>query len=80
MGPRHPVIHEESAMTVAKIIEINSASKKSLDDAVQKGLTKCAQSVKSIKGAWINDIKVVTNDAGKILEWRVDMKVTFVVA
>ena len=67
-------------MTVAKIIEINSASKKSLDDAVQKGLTKCAQSVKSIKGAWINDIKVVTNDAGKILEWRVDMKVTFVVA
>ena len=66
-------------MSVAKIIEINAASKKGLEDAVQKGLSKCAESVKNIKGAWVNDIKVVTSDDGKITEWRVDMKVSFVI-
>lgn len=66
--------------TVAKVIEINSASKKGFDDAVQGGLKKVSKSVKGIKGAWINDIKVVTDDDGTISEWRVAMRVSFIVS
>jgi dodecin len=66
-------------MSIAKIIEINAASKTSVEDAVRSGLKKCAESVKNIKGAWINETKVVTDDAGNVIEWRVNMRVSFVV-
>lgn len=66
-------------MSVAKVIELNAASDKSMEDAVQRGLNKAAESVKNIKGAWVNEIKVVTDDGGNITEWRVNMKVNFIV-
>ncbi len=66
--------------TVTKVIEVSSASKKSVEDAVQGGLKKVAKSVKNIKGAWVNDIKVVCEDDGTITEWRVNMRVSFVVS
>lgn len=65
--------------TVTKVIEVSSSSKKNMEDAVQSGLKKVAKSVKNIKGAWVNEIKVVTNDDGVIAEWRVNMRVSFVV-
>ncbi len=65
--------------TVTKVIEVSSSSKKSVEDAVQSGLKKVAKSVKNIRGAWVNEIKVVTNDDGSIAEWRVNMRVSFVV-
>ena len=67
-------------MSIAKIIEISSSSKKSVEDAVQSGLTKCAETVKNIQGAWINETKVVTDVTGKVTEWRVNMRVTFIVS
>ena len=67
-------------MSVAKVIEINASSSKSMEDAVRHGLSKTAESVKNIKGAWVNEIKVVTSDDGTVTEWRVNMKVNFVVA
>jgi flavin-binding protein dodecin len=70
---------EIDAMSVAKVIEINASSSKGVEDAVQHGLKKAAESVKNIKGAWVNEIKVVTNDDGTVTEWRVNMKVNFVV-
>ncbi|HEX5693404.1 MAG TPA: dodecin family protein [Arenimonas sp.] len=65
--------------TVTKVIEVSSSSTKSVEDAVQTGLKKVASSVKGIKGAWVNEIKVVTTDDGSISEWRVNMRVSFVV-
>ena len=66
-------------MSVAKDLELNASSKKSLEDAVQTGLKKAATSVKGIKVAWVKEIKVVTDDDGNITEWRADMKVSFLV-
>lgn len=66
-------------MSIAKVIELNAASEKSMEDAVQQGLKKAAESVKRIKGAWVNEVKVVTDDVGNITEWRVNMKVNFIV-
>ncbi|MEJ1096166.1 MULTISPECIES: dodecin family protein [unclassified Pseudoxanthomonas] len=66
-------------MSVAKIIEVNASSKVSVEDAVKTGLKKTAESVKGIKGAWVNEVKVVTDDGGNITEWRVNMRISFVV-
>jgi flavin-binding protein dodecin len=66
-------------MSVAKVIEINASSSKGVEDAVKHGLSKAAESVKQIKGAWIKDIKVVTKDDGSVVEWRVNMRINFVV-
>jgi hypothetical protein len=66
--------------SVTKILEVSASSKKGIEDAVEGGLKKVAKSVKHIKGAWVNDIKVVTDDDGKVTEWRVNMRVSFVVS
>lgn len=67
----------ENTMSVAKVIEVTAASKKGLEDAIEQGISKASDSLKNIEGAWIQDIKVSCKD-GKISEWRVNMKVTFV--
>jgi len=66
-------------MTVAKVIELSSSSPNGIEDAVQQGLRKVSQTVKNIRGAWVNDIKVVTGDDGSVVEWRVNMRINFVV-
>ena len=66
-------------MAVAKIIEVSASSSASVEDAVRSGLKKVAETVKGIQGAWINETKVVTDDQGNITEWRVNMRVSFVV-
>ncbi len=64
-------------MAIAKVTEITSASPKSFDDAVQDGIKRASKTLHNIKGAWINDQTVVVKD-GKIKEYRVNMKVTFI--
>ena len=66
-------------MSIAKVIEISSSSKTSVEDAVRSGLKKVAETVKGIQGAWISETKVVTDAGGNITEWRVSLRVTFVV-
>ena len=64
-------------MSVAKVIEITASSKDSFEDAVQKGIQRAEAHVQNVKGAWIKEQKVVVENE-KIVEYRVDMKVTFV--
>ena len=66
-------------MSVAKVIELSSSSPKGIEDAVQQGLHKVSKTVKNIKGAWVNEIKVATGEDGSIAEWRVNMRVNFIV-
>lgn len=64
-------------MSIAKVIEVNASSKTSVEDAVKVGLKKTAETVKGIKGAWVSEIKVVTDESGNISEWRVNLRITF---
>lgn len=64
-------------MSVAKVIEVSSESEKSFEDAIQQGITRTAESVENVKGAWIKEQKV-TVDNNRITHYRVEMKVTFV--
>lgn len=64
---------------IAKVIEISASSSKGFDDAVVGGLKKASKTVKNIKGAWVNELNVLTNADGSIQEWRVNMRITFMV-
>lgn len=64
-------------MSVTKVIELSASSSKGIEDAVQHGLEKASKTVKNVKGAWINDIKVATDANGTIREWRVNMRINF---
>jgi flavin-binding protein dodecin len=68
---------KEKMMTVAKIIEISAESKESFEDAINQGIAKASQSVHNIKGAWVKEHQVKVED-NKIVAFRVDLKVTFV--
>ena len=63
--------------SVAKVTEIICSSSKSFDDAVENGIKRASKTIKGITGAWVADQKVTVND-GKIDEYRVVLKVTFV--
>lgn len=64
-------------MSVAKITEISASSTKSFEDAVKAGIARADKTLKNIKGAWIKEQKLVI-DQGKVTEYRVMMRVTFV--
>jgi flavin-binding protein dodecin len=65
-------------MSVAKVIEVTASSEKSFEDAIERGITKAGESVHGIKGAWISEQKVRVDDEGKITEYRVYMRLTFI--
>lgn len=64
-------------MSVARVTEITAASKTGFDDAIQAGLARANETLRNVSGAWIQDMKVEV-EKGKIVEYRVNMKVTFV--
>ena len=64
-------------MSVARVTELKSASKKSFADAIRTGIDRAHKTLENVKGAWIAEQEVVV-DKGKIKEYRVLMKVTFV--
>ena len=64
-------------MSVARVTEIIAGSKKSFQDAIESGLERAGKTLSNIEGAWVKDQSIIMND-GKIKEYRVIMKVTFV--
>jgi flavin-binding protein dodecin len=64
-------------MSIAKVTEVISSSSKSFDDAVENGVKRASKTLKGITSAWVADQKVTVKD-GKIDEYRVVLKITFV--
>jgi dodecin len=64
-------------MQVAKVSEIIASSEKSFDDAVKVGIARACKTLKNVSGAWVKDQNVVI-DKNKIVQYRVKLKVTFV--
>jgi dodecin len=65
-------------MSVARVTEIKASSTKNFDDAVQIGIARAVKTLKQVKAAWVQDQEVLVDDKGKISEYRVHLKVTFV--
>ena len=66
-------------MSVARVTEITASSAISFDDAVKVGVERASKTLKNVEGAWVQDQTVVVED-GKVSSYRVNMKVTFVLA
>jgi flavin-binding protein dodecin len=64
-------------MSIARVTEISASSSKSFEDAMEKGIKRASKTVRNIEGAWVQDQKVVVKK-GKISEYRVTMKVSFI--
>jgi hypothetical protein len=64
-------------MAVAKITEIQAGSTKSFEDAIQQGIARAEKTLRNVSGAWVKGQQVVI-EKGKITEYRVLLKVTFV--
>ena len=64
-------------MAVAKVTELSVTSTKSFEDAIQQGLSRASKTLRHIRSAWIKEQQVRLEN-GKIVEYQVNMKVTFV--
>jgi flavin-binding protein dodecin len=64
-------------MSVARVTEITATSTKGFDEAIKAGISRANRTLKNVKGAWVNSMKVDIEN-GKIRSYRVGMKVTFV--
>ncbi|MBN1613338.1 MAG: dodecin domain-containing protein [Deltaproteobacteria bacterium] len=65
-------------MSIARVTEIKSSSKKNFDDAIKSGLVRAGKTLKKVKSAWIENQEVMLDDKGQVSEYRVQMKVTFI--
>ncbi|MFN3169941.1 MAG: dodecin family protein [Hyphomicrobiales bacterium] len=64
-------------MSVARVTEIIASSTVSFEDAVQQGVARASKTLKNVEAVWVKDQKATVRD-GKIVEYRVGLKVTFV--
>lgn len=64
-------------MSVAKVSEIIASSSKSFDDAIATGVKRATKTLKGVQSAWVADQEVLVRNE-KVIEYRVRLKVTFV--
>lgn len=70
-------MQSQSTSTVAKVVEISSQSTSSFQDAIERGVVRASETLKNVRGAWVKEQELSVED-GKIVAYRVIMKVTFV--
>jgi flavin-binding protein dodecin len=69
-------LSKEQTMSVLKVIEVLSNSKKSWEDATVKGVEKVAKTLRNVRSAHVQTQSVVVEN-GKVTEFRVNLKVSF---
>ncbi len=66
-------------MSVAKVSEIIASSNKSFEDAILIGVARAHKTLKNLKSAWVQNQQIKLNNEGQITEYRVQLKVTFLI-
>jgi flavin-binding protein dodecin len=64
---------------VAKVTEIIASSSKSFDDAMKTGVSRAHKTLTNLKSAWVKNQQIMLDSEGQIKEYRVTMKVTFII-
>jgi flavin-binding protein dodecin len=64
--------------SVVKVTEVIAQSTKGFDDAVQNAVKEAAKTIRGIKSVWIDNFKCKV-EGDKIVEYRVNAKISFVV-
>ena len=65
-------------MSVSRVSEIKATSTKSFDDAIKHGVARAAKTLRNVKSAWVENQDVSVGENGEITEYRVQLKVTFI--
>ncbi len=65
-------------MSVAKVSEIIASSPKSFDDAIKVGVARAHKTLKNLKSAWVENQQIKLDDKGQITEYRVQLRITFI--
>ena len=64
-------------MSISRTTEIKSSSALSFDDAMKKGIDRALKTLENVRGAWIENQEVLIDEKGQISEYRLQMKITF---
>ena len=64
-------------MSIARITEISSTSQKSFEDAIQSAVARATKTLRNVRGAWVKEQQIKIDD-GKIVEYQVNLMITFV--
>lgn len=65
-------------MAVVKVIELLAESSNGWEAAVQEAITKASETVKNIQSVYIENLQANV-EKGKIVNYRVNVKVSFIV-
>jgi len=65
-------------MSIARVTEIKVSSTQSFDDAIKAGVARAQKTLTNVRSAWIENQEVLIDGNGQITEYRVQMKVTFI--
>lgn len=65
-------------MAIARVTELKASSTKSFDDALKQGVMRANKTLKNVKSAWVENQEVLIGANGEISEYRVHLRVTFV--
>lgn len=64
-------------MSIARITEISSTSKKSFEDAIQTGVARACRTLRNVRSAWVKEQQIRV-DKNTIVEYQVNLMITFV--
>jgi flavin-binding protein dodecin len=64
-------------MSVARVTEISATSPQSFEDAIKQGIDRANQTLRHVKSAWVKEQQVNLDD-GKIVNYQVNLAITFV--
>ena len=62
---------------INKVIEVQSKSDQSWEQAAQNAVNEVASSIHNVRSIYLKDISAVVGENNQITEYRVDAKVTF---
>ncbi|HZH92792.1 MAG TPA: dodecin family protein [Tissierellaceae bacterium] len=65
-------------MSVVKVVEILAESNEGWEAAAQKAVEEVSKTVKNVTSVYVKDFQAIVED-GKIVKYRVNVKVSFIV-
>jgi flavin-binding protein dodecin len=64
-------------VSVARVTEISATSTQSFEDAIKQGIERATSTLRGVTSAWVKEQEVRLRD-GKVTEYQVNLKITFV--
>ncbi len=64
-------------MSIAKVEELSATSTVGFEDAIKHGLARANKTLRNVRSAWVKE-QQVRLEGGKIVEFQVNLQITFV--